>query len=102
MLLDFNFIIQNNQFHFIPKIHIHLPSSEEDFPVFSATWLYFHFMMTTMDILSTGSYWREIVKTAVKNDDEKMEKLDALVSSFAKYTDEEFDHKAKYIINGIL
>ncbi len=102
MMLDFNFVIQDNQFHFIPKIHMHLPAFEGDFSVFSVTWLCFNFMMTTMEILAMSTYWREIVKEAVMNDEEKMEKLEILVNTYAEYTDEEFIHKAKYILNGIL
>ena len=102
MILDLNLIIQDNQFHFIPKIHLHLPAFEEDFSVFSMSWLCFNFIMTTREIIAMSTYWREIVKEAVMNDEEKMEKLESLVSTYAEYTDEEFSHKAKYILNGIL
>ncbi len=102
MLLNLNFIIQDNQFHFIPKIHLHLPAYEEDFFVFSATWLCFNFMMTPEDFLSDVVTWRDVVKIAVREDEEKMEKLDILVTNCDEYTHEEFSHKAKYIINGIL
>jgi len=38
----------------------------------------------------------------IDNDEDKMEKLEALVNNCEEYTDEQFAHKAKHIVNGLL
>lgn len=102
MTLHFNFIVQNNQFHFIPKIRLHIPSYENDFYVFSITWLFFNFMVTTHELLSMSTYWRMVVKAMIDDDPEVMQRLETLVNNYMQYTDEQFLRKAKYIANGCI
>lgn len=102
MTLHLNFILQNNQFHLIPKIHLHLSAFEGDFSIFSVSWLFFIFLGASHELLSAPTYWRDIVKELIDNDEDKMEKLDALVNNGEEYTDEQFVHKAKHIANGLL
>ena len=102
MTLHLNLIIQNNQFHFIPKIHLHTPSNEDDFTVFSTSWLCFNFVLTTREILSAATYWRDIVNELVDNDRETMVKLDALVGNYMEYDDEQFARKARWIAKGCI
>ncbi len=97
MCLHFNLLVHNNQCHFLPIIHFHLSAFENDFSVFSISWLFFTFLFSTHELLSGPSYWREIVKELVDNDEEKMERLEALVNTCDEYTDEEFARKARWI-----
>ncbi len=102
MSIHFNLIIQNNKFHFIPILHFHVPAFDDDFYVFSVSWLFFNFLVTTHELLSGATSWREVVKVLVDDDEDTMERLDALVRNYDEYTEEEFAHKAKYIANGLL
>lgn len=102
MTLHLNFILQNNRCHFIPKIHLHFSAFEGDFSIFSISWLFFTFLISSHELLSAPTYWREIVKELIDNDEDKMEKLEALVNNCEEYTDEQFAHKAKHIVNGLL
>ena len=94
MVLHFNLIVQNNQFHFIPKLQLHLPSNEEEFTFFSASWLCFNFILTNWEILSAATYWRDIMNELVDYDKDTMVRLDALVSNYIEYTDKQFARKA--------
>ncbi len=100
MTLHLNLILQNNRFHFIPKIHLHFSAFEGDFSIFSISWLFFTFLISSHELLSAPTYWREIVKELIDNDEDKMEKLEALVNNCEEYTDEQFVHKAKWIAKG--
>ena len=82
MTLHFNLILQNNRFHFLPTFHLHFSAFEGDFSIFSVSWLFFTFLFATHELLSAPSYWREIVKELIDNDEEKMEKLEALVNNY--------------------
>ena len=97
MTLHFNLILQNNRFHFLPKVHLHFSAFEGDFSIFSVSWLFFTFLFATHELLSTPSYWREIVKELIDHDEEKMQKLEVLVNNYEEYTDEQFAHKARWI-----
>ena len=100
MTLHINLIIQNNQFHFIPKSHLHFAAFEGDFSIFSISWLFFTFLIADHELLSAPTYWREIVKELIDNDEEKMERLEVLVNNYEEYTDEQFAHKARWIAKG--
>ena len=100
MTLHLNLIIQNNQFHFIPKSHLHFAAFEGDFFIFSISWLFFNFLVASHELLSAPTYWREIVKELIDNDEEKMERLEVLVNNYEEYTDEQFAHKARWIAKG--
>ena len=102
MTLHLNFIIQTNCFNFIPKIHAHAPAFEKDFYVFSISWLYFNFLVTSRELLSASTSWREVVKAMIDQDPDVMERLDSLVADYDEYTEEQFLHKAKYIANGCI
>ena len=100
MTLHLNLIIQNNQFHFFPKFHFHISAFDGDFSIFSVSWFFFTFLIASHELLSAPSYWREIVKELVDNDDAKMQMFEALVNNYEEYTDEQFAHKARWIANG--
>ena len=102
MVLHLKLIIQDNIFHFIPKIHLHIAKDDDDFSVFSISWLCFNFVSSTQELISAATYWRQIVEEMVDNDKEKMKKFDGLVNKYMEYTDEQFSHKAKYIANGCI
>ena len=100
MTLHFNLIVQNNQFRFLPKVHLHFSAFEGDFSIMSVSWLFFTFLVASHELLSASSYWREIVKELVDNDVEKMQQLEVFVNNYEEYTDEQFARKARWIAKG--
>lgn len=102
MTLHLNLILQNNRFHFIPKTHLHFSAFEGDFSIFSISWLFFTFLISSHELLSAPTYWREIVKELIDNDEDKMEQLEVLVNNYEEYTDEQFAHKARWIAKGTI
>lgn len=102
MTLHFNLVVQTHQFYFLPRIRIHFPSFKDDFYVFAITWTIFHFILASQELLSMATSWREIVKVIVDNDPDTMMKLDSLVRKTSNYTEEQFAHKAKFIVNGFI
>ena len=100
MTLHFNFVIQTNILHFLPKIHFHIKRFDGDFYVFNITWLLFSFVFASHVLFSDSVSWREVVRTMVNNDNKVMDRLDSIVGEYDKYTDEQFVHKVKYATNG--
>jgi len=100
MVLHFNLIFQTNQFHLIPRIHIHLSAFENDFSVFSISWLCFNIIVANHALFATEVYWRDVVKIIMNDDKNTMDRLDAIVNQCEEYTEEQFAHKIKYATNG--
>ena len=100
MTLHFNLIVQNNRFHFLPRVHLHFSTFVGDFSIMSVSWLFFTFLVASHELLSAPSYWREIVKELIDHNDEKMRQLEVLVNTYDEYTDEQFARKARWIAKG--
>jgi len=98
MTMQFSLIVQTNKFFILPFVRVNIAKSDDDFTVFSVTWLYFNLMFTTRELLSTPVYWRLILANLVNDNVDAMHQLDALVNNHVLYTDTQFIRKARYIV----